>query len=54
MTAIIALDDTPGGTKYTATVIHADEESCQKHAAMGFHHGWGAALDQLVALAKTM
>jgi uncharacterized protein YndB with AHSA1/START domain len=54
MTAVIALADAPGGTKYTATVIHGDEDACQKHAAMGFHHGWGAALDQLVALAKTM
>jgi uncharacterized protein YndB with AHSA1/START domain len=54
MTAIIALEDAPGGTKYTATVIHGDEDAFRKHAAMGFHHGWSAALDQLVALAKTM
>jgi hypothetical protein len=24
-------------------IVHADEESCRKHAAMGVHHGWGAA-----------
>jgi hypothetical protein len=24
-----------------------------KHEAMGFHNGWGAALEQLVALAKS-
>ena len=42
----------PNGTKYRATVIHADEAGCQKHAAMGFEHGWGAALDQLVAMVK--
>ncbi|AMV25990.1 hypothetical protein VT84_16445 [Gemmata sp. SH-PL17] len=42
------------GTKYTATAIHATEEGRVKHEEMGFHHGWGAALDQLVALAKTM
>ena len=23
---------------------------CERHRAMGFHEGWGAALDQLVAL----
>ena len=40
------------GTKYRATVIHADEAGCQKHAAMGFEAGWGAALDQLVAMVK--
>jgi uncharacterized protein YndB with AHSA1/START domain len=41
-----------GGTKYTATVLHSDEEGMQKHKAMGFHDGWGAALDQLVALVR--
>ena len=39
-------------TNYRATVIHADEAGCQKHAAMGFEAGWGAALDQLVAMVK--
>lgn len=41
-----------GGTRYVATAIHADEEGRQQHEAMGFHAGWGAALDQLVALIK--
>lgn len=53
-TAMITLAAHPGGTRYTATVIHADEAGCKKHAAMGFHDGWGKALDQLVALAKKM
>jgi uncharacterized protein YndB with AHSA1/START domain len=39
-----------GATHYRAIAIHADEDGCQRHAAMGFHEGWGAALDQLVAL----
>lgn len=51
-TAVITLEPHPEGTKYTATAIHADEEGAQKHAAMGFHAGWGAAVDQLVALVK--
>ena len=51
-TAVISLADHAGGTKYTATVIHADEAGCKKHAAMGFEAGWGAALDQLVAMLK--
>jgi len=51
-TAIIELADHAGGTSYTATVIHADETGCKTHAAMGFEAGWGAALDQLVAMIK--
>jgi uncharacterized protein YndB with AHSA1/START domain len=52
MTAIISIEATPsGGTKYTATVLHADAEGRSRHEAMGFHQGWGAAFDQLVAMA---
>ena len=51
-TARIELADEGQGTRYTATVIHADEAGCQRHAAMGFEAGWGAALDQLVAMIK--
>jgi len=53
-TASIQLAAQGSGTRYTATVIHADEAGCKKHAEMGFHEGWGKALDQLVALAKKM
>jgi uncharacterized protein YndB with AHSA1/START domain len=51
-TAVITMEDYEGGTKYTALVVHADEKGKQKHEAMGFHGGWGAALDQLVELMK--
>jgi uncharacterized protein YndB with AHSA1/START domain len=51
-TAMIELADHAQGTRYTATVIHADEASCQRHAAMGFESGWGTALDQLIAMIK--
>jgi uncharacterized protein YndB with AHSA1/START domain len=51
-TAMIELADAPQGTRYTATVIHADEAGCQQHAVMGFEAGWGMALDQLVAMIK--
>ena len=51
-TAMIELADHAQGTRYTATVLHADEAGCKKHAAMGFEAGWGAALDQLVAMIK--
>lgn len=39
-----------GGTHYRAVAMHADRDGCKRHADMGFADGWGAALDQLVAL----
>lgn len=53
-TAIILLEPHSQGTKYTAIAIHADEADCKKHESMGFHAGWGKALEQLVAVAKGM
>lgn len=53
-TAVITFETTGGGTRYTAIAIHKDEDARNQHEAMGFHEGWGAALDQLVALVKTM
>ncbi len=47
-TAIIALAAHENGTKYTATLIHANAESCKKHDDMGFQDGWSKAFDQLV------
>jgi uncharacterized protein YndB with AHSA1/START domain len=38
------------GTRYTALVRHADESGCKQHADLGFEAGWGAALDQMVAM----
>jgi uncharacterized protein YndB with AHSA1/START domain len=56
-TAAIELADHPTasgmGTQYTATVKHADPAGCQRHADMGFEAGWGAALDQMVAMIQT-
>jgi uncharacterized protein YndB with AHSA1/START domain len=53
MSAIIALQDADGGgTKYTALVRHGDAASRQAHEQMGFHAGWGKALDQLVEHAQ--
>ena len=53
-TAIIAIEPAEGGSKYTAIAMHRDPESTAKHKEMGFHEGWGAALDQLVELAQTI
>lgn len=51
-TAIVELADDAGGTRYSATVLHADVAGCKKHAAMGFESGWSTALDQLVAMVR--
>ena len=53
-TAVIALEPQGSGTKYTALAMHRDEEGRKRHEEMGFHEGWGKALDQLVACAKSM
>ena len=54
MTGVILLEPHGGGTKYTAIAIHKDEADRAKHEEMGFHEGWGAALDQLVAHLRGM
>lgn len=54
-TAIILLQ--PHGshsTKYTAHAMHRDAAGRKAHKEMGFHQGWGKALEQLVAVAKAM
>ena len=51
-TAVVSLKSEGKGTRYTATAIHGDEAARNKHEEMGFHHGWGAALDQLVDLMR--
>lgn len=53
-TAVITLEAAGTGTKYSALAIHADPASCATHTEMGFHEGWGTALDQLVELAHSM
>jgi uncharacterized protein YndB with AHSA1/START domain len=52
VTAILTFEAGEGGTLYTAIARHKDAEDQARHEAMGFQTGWGAALDQLVALAK--
>ena len=53
-TAIITLEAQGSRTKYTAVALHGDEATSKKHEEMGFHQGWGMALDQLVAMAKSL
>ena len=42
------------GTKYTALVVHGDENARKRHEEMGFHEGWGKALERLVALVRKL
>ncbi len=52
-TAVISLAPTAsGGTRYSALAMHGEPSVRARHADMGFHEGWGLALDQLVATMK--
>ena len=53
MTVVITMTAEGADTRYRAVVKHSDAEAKKSHEAMGFHEGWSAALDQLVALAKS-
>src|SRR5262245_45810858 len=54
MTAVLTLEPHGKGTRYVATAMHLSEEDRKRHEDMGFHDGWGKALDQLVALAESL
>ena len=47
-TAILTFAPHGAGTRYIAHAMHKDEPGRKVHEDMGFHHGWGLALDQLV------
>ena len=54
MTAIITFADEQVGCRYTATVLHADDETREQHEQMGFFEGWNIVIDQLNDLALTL
>ena len=39
---------------YTAVAMHKDADDRRAHEAMGFHEGWGKALDQLVTAVRDL
>lgn len=41
-------------TRYVATAMHAHSAGRRQHEQMGFHNGWGTALEQLVDHVKTL
>lgn len=49
-TGVIEMTPTDDGSLYKATALHKDAEDRSRHEEMGFHTGWGLALDQLVSL----
>jgi uncharacterized protein YndB with AHSA1/START domain len=51
-TALISFASHGRGTHYTALAMHQDVAGRKRHEEMGFHDGWGKALDQLVAAAQ--
>ena len=51
-TGIILIEPDGNGTRYTAIAVHGERGLRERHDAMGFHAGWGTALDQLVAHMK--
>lgn len=53
-TAIITIEPVEGGSRYTAIAMHRDADDAARHRSMGFHDGWGTALDQLVEVARAM
>lgn len=51
-TAVVTMADEGEGTRYVATVMHPDAATCERHAQMGFHEGWGVCIEQLEAVAQ--
>lgn len=53
--ADVSFADLPdGGTRYSAKAMHRTPTDRDRHAEMGFEPGWGAASQQLDALALTL
>jgi uncharacterized protein YndB with AHSA1/START domain len=53
-TAIITLETSEAGTRYTARALHKNEADREAHEKMGFHDGWGRCADQLARLVTQM
>ena len=51
-TAIITIVPAGSGTRYRAVAVHGSTETKNEHEKMGFHEGWGVALDQLVEVVR--
>lgn len=54
MTAIITMEDDGSGSRYTARVMHPDDEAREQHEKMGFFDGWGTVIVQLDEFAAAL
>lgn len=52
MAGVFEVQPDGDGTLYQATARHWTRDALERHRAMGFEAGWGAAADQLKALAE--
>ena len=52
LTAIITFEAQESGTRYSARVLHRNAADSRKHEELGFHEGWGTAIDQLAEFAE--
>ena len=50
--AVFEVEPNGEATHYRASARHWTHEALEKHRSMGFEAGWGAAADQLKALAE--
>ncbi len=50
MIGVMEFEAVDGGTRYTASARHWSQTAHDQHVTMGFHPGWGAVADQLIAL----
>ncbi|MCC2671652.1 MAG: polyketide cyclase [Armatimonadetes bacterium] len=53
-TAVITFEAHGTGTRYTALALHGDPATKDRHEEMGFHEGWGQALEQLIEVVKSL
>lgn len=53
VTAVIAIEEHPGGTEYTATAMHRNPADRDKHEQLGFYEGWGTVAGQLAEFAES-
>ena len=53
-TAIITMADEGTGSRYTATVMHPDDETRDQHEKLGFFDGWNTCITQLDDFALTL
>ena len=52
MVGVFEVEPEGDGTRYRASARHWTRDALERHRAMGFEAGWGAAADQLKALVE--